>query len=272
MKIRYTSMVVRVAALIALALPTALPAPAAAQDRRNVAIDDQWHFVAAPYFWFSGLKGNVSVGNLPDVPIEKSFSDIWNDVHIGALAHVEGRKGSWGFATDVMYMDLRAPVAAGTPILSQLDAAATVKTFTGEGLGFYRAVSGGRKDSPAFLDVLAGVRYYKTSGQLNVTLPVAGATAGGKLELDWVDAMTGVRFRTPIGSRVALVGRGDVAGFGSKFTWNLEGDLAVALSQRWALGAGWRHLSIDYDKGSGTDRRLMDVAYDGPRVWFAYAW
>ena len=147
MKIRYTSMVVRVAALLALALPTALPAPAAAQDRPNVAIDDQWHFVAAPYFWFSGLKGNVSVGNLPDVPIEKSFSDIWSNLQIGALAHFEGRKDRWGFATDLMYMDLRAPVAASAPLLSQLDAEATVKSFTAEGLGFYRAVSGGRKDN-----------------------------------------------------------------------------------------------------------------------------
>jgi hypothetical protein len=105
-----------------------------------------------------------------------------------------------------------------------------------------------------------------------VTLPVAGATAGDELVFDWVDAMTGVRFRAPLGSRVAFIGRGDVAGFGSKFTWNLEGDLAIALSQHWTTGAGWRHLSIDYDKGTGQDRKVMDVAYDGPRAWFAYAW
>ena len=85
-------------------------------------MDGQWHFAAAPYFWFSGLKGDVSVGNLPDVPIEKSFSDIWSDFQIGALGHFEGRKDRWGFATDLMYMDLRAPVAASAPVLSQLDA------------------------------------------------------------------------------------------------------------------------------------------------------
>jgi hypothetical protein len=272
MKVRYISATVRLAATTALGLVTALAGPAAAQDRPTIAMDGHWHFAVAPYFWFSGVKGDVSVRNLPEIPVEKSFSDIWSDFQIGALAHFEGRKDRWGFATDLMYMDLRAPVASGAPVLSQLDASATVKAFTGEGLGFYRAVSGGRKNNPAFLDVLAGARYYKTSGQLNVTLPAAGATAGGELVIDWVDAMSGVRFRAPLGSRVAFVGRGDVAGFGSKFTWNLEGDLAVALSQRWTLGAGWRHLSIDYDKGTGTDRRLMDVAYDGPRAWFAYAW
>jgi hypothetical protein len=30
-------------------------------------------------------------------------------------------------------------------------------------------------------------------------------------------------------------------------------------------------MSIDYDK-EGTDRKLFDLAYDGPRIWFAYAW
>jgi hypothetical protein len=272
MKVDCTSGLVRLAAIAALVLAAALPATAEAQGRPTTAMDSQWHFVVAPYFWFSGLKGDVSVRNLPEVPVDKSFSDIWSDFQIGATGHFEGRKDRWGFATDMMYIDLHAPVAAGTPVLSQLDASATVRAFTGEGIGFYRAVTGGRKDNPAFLDVLAGVRYYKTSGQLNVTLPVAGATAGDKRAFDWVDALTGVRLRAPLGSRVAFIGRGDVAGFGSKFTWNLEGDLAVALSQRWTAGAGWRHLSIDYDKGTGTDRKLMDVAYDGPRAWFAYAW
>ena len=56
-----------------------------------------------------GLKGDVSVKGLPDIPIEKSFSDIWSDFHVGVLGHFEGRKDRWGFATDVMYMDLHAP-------------------------------------------------------------------------------------------------------------------------------------------------------------------
>ena len=272
MKVEHGSGWMRLAAVAALALATGLPAIAETPDRPTVAMDGQWHFAVAPYFWFSGIKGDVSVRNLPEVPIEKSFSDIWSNFQIGALGHFEGRKDRWGAASDLMYMDLRAPVAASAPLLSQLDAHATVKSFTAEGLGFYRAVSGGHEDNPAFLDVLAGVRYYKMSGQLNVTLPVAGATAGDELVFDWVDAMTGVRFRAPLGSRVAFIGRGDVAGFGSKFTWNLEGDLAIALSQHWTTGAGWRHLSIDYDKGTGQDRKVMDVAYDGPRAWFAYAW
>jgi len=81
----------------------ALSAPAAAQDRPTLAMGGRWHFVVAPYFWASGLKGDVSVRNLPDVPVDKSFSDIWSDFHVGALAHFEGRKDRWGLASDMMY-------------------------------------------------------------------------------------------------------------------------------------------------------------------------
>lgn len=255
-----------------LGLVTVSPVCAQAQASPAVVLDGQWHFVVAPYVWFAGIKGDVSVKGLPEVPIDESFSDIFNSFHFGFLAHFEGRKNRWGFASDLMYMDLRAPVAAGSPILGPLDLEATVKSLTAEGLGFYRAASGGRAENPAQLDVLIGVRYYRMSPQLNATIPIGTELAGDKKVFDWVDAFTGLRFRAPLGSRFAVIGRGDVAGFGSKFTWNLEGDLAASLSQHWTLGAGWRHLSIDYDKGTGADRKLFDAAYDGPRAWAAYAW
>ena len=71
---------------------------------------------------------------------------------------------------------------------------------------------------------------------------------------------------------MSLLGRGDVAGFGSKFTWNLEGDLAVSLGERWALGAGWRHLDIDYDKGEGRGPQGVRRGLRRPTAWVAYSW
>jgi hypothetical protein len=261
----------RLAIAVAVLLTAAVHSRAQSQGKPTLAMDDQWHFMVAPYFWTSSLEGDVSVKGLPEVPVEKSFSDIWDHFHIGFLGHFEGRKDRWGFATDFMYMDLRAPVASGAPVVGQLGLEAKIKSITVEGLGFYRLATGSGGNKPA-LDVLVGIRYYGMSNQLNATVRSGGELVGDKKDFDWVDALAGLRCRLPLGSHVALVGRGDIAGFGSKFTWNLEGDLAAGLSQHWALGAGWRHLHVDYDKGSGADRKLFDVAYDGPRAWFAYAW
>lgn len=258
------AILVRLTLGAALVLATAPPGWAQAA---TAAMDDEWHFAVIPYFWFAGIDGTVTVKGLVEVPIEKSFSDVISDFDIGVLGHFEGRKNRWAFASDTLYLNLGAPVAADAPLLGQLGISADVRLFMQEGIALYRVAQGGRKNNPSHLDLLAGARYVGTSARL--TDDVA---ATGKEKLDWVDALVGLRFRVPLGSRVSLIGRGDVAGFGSKFTWNLEGDLAVSLSERWALGAGWRHLDIDYDKGEGRDRKVFGVAFDGPRTWIAYAW
>jgi hypothetical protein len=249
----------------ALVLATALPVRA--QAGPSAAMDDEWHFALVPYFWFAGIDGTVTVKGLVEVPIEKSFSDVMSDFDIGILGHFEGRKNRWGFAFDTMYLNLGAPVAAGAPVLGGLGISADVRLLMQEGLGFYRVANGGKKDNPSHLDLLVGARYFGVSARLkNDEFETA------KQDMQWVDALVGLRFRVRLGSRVSLIGRGDVAGFGSQFTWNLEGDLAVNLSERWALGAGWRHTDIDYDKGEGRDRKVFDVAFDGPRAWVAYSW
>ena len=245
---------------------------AEAQDRPNpsTVMDGQWHFIAASYMWFAALKGDVSIKGA-DIPIDESFSDVFSNFHFGFTGHFEGRKDRWGFATDVMYMNLHVPVATSAPVLGQLGLDTTVKSTTAEGLASYRVVTGGRKDNPASLDLLAGARFYGTNAQLNATLPGGATPSSAKQDFSWVDGLFGMRFRAPLSSRVSFLGRGDIAGFGSKLTWNVEGDLAARLSSHWAVGAGWRHMSIDYDK-AGTESQLFNLAYDGPRAWFAYAW
>ena len=230
-------------------------------------MDDEWHFAVVPYFWFAGIDGTVTVRGLVEVPVEKSFSDVMSDFDIGFLGHFEGRKNRWGFAFDILFLGLDAPVAESAPVLGALGISADVRQVMTEGLAFYRVANGGQKNNPSHVDVLVGARYFGTSARLQ-----NDALETGEQTLNWVDALVGLRFRVPLGSRVGLLGRGDVAGFGSKFTWNLEGDLAVSLGERWALGAGWRHLDIDYDKGEGRDRKVFGVAFDGPRTWVAYSW
>ncbi len=253
----------QLAAAGVLALSTAGPARAQAV----LVDDDKWHFAIAPYMWFAGLEGTLSLGRFVEVPVDVPFSDVISNFDIGLLAHFEGRRNRFGGAVDVMYLKLGAPVATSVPVLGPLGVTADVRLLLTEGLGFYRVAHGGRSENPSHLDLIAGARYIKTSSGLKNDV-----FQTGKVTTDWVDGLIGVRFRAGLGSRAAFIGRGDVASLGSEFTWNLEGDVAFLLSKHWALGAGWRHLDIDYDKGEGATRRVFDVAFDGPRAWFSYAW
>jgi hypothetical protein len=255
------------AVLFSTALTLAVALPARAQTGPATAMDGRWHFAVVPYFWFSGMEGSVSMGGLPEVPVEKSFSDIWSDLDIGFQGDFEARRDRWGFATDIVYMNLGASVGEGRPILGELGLEADVRQLVLEGVAFRRVASGGKPENPAYLDVLAGARYFGTSARLR-----GSRFDSTKRTLDWVDALGGVRFHVPLGSRLGLSARGDVAGLGSDVTWNARADLGVSLSQRWTTGVAWRWNKVDYDKGEGADRKLFDMTYNGPLVFVGYTW
>ena len=118
--------------------------------------------------WFptSGSRGSTAsstVRGLVEVPVEKSFSDVMSDFDIGFLGHFEGRKNRWGFAFDILFLGLDAPVAESAPVLGALGISADVRQVMTEGLAFYRVANGGQKNNPSHVDVLVGARYFGTS-------------------------------------------------------------------------------------------------------------
>ena len=119
--------------------------------------------------------------------------------------------------------------------------------------------------------MLVGVRYTATRVRLTAESAAGVAYDGEFQELSWLDAMAGVKGRAPLGSRLVLLARGDIAGVGSQLTWNLEGDLAFLASQHFTIGAGWRYMDIDYEN-EDAPAKVFQLAYNGPRVWFAYSW
>ena len=187
------------------------------------------------------------------------------------MGHFEARKDRLGFGADLMYLNLGADVASTQPILGRLDLAADVRQLVTEGFVFYRVVSGGRAGG-AYLDVLAGLRYNGTRTQLKGTGATGASLEGTKRTFGWVDAIGGARFRVPLGQRAGLTGRGDLGTFGSDLTWNAQGGLDVRLGQRWATGADYRWMDVDYDKGEGLDRRIYNMRYSGPNFWVSYSW
>ena len=259
------------AVAVALVLGLALTAPAWSQEGPRTALDDEWHFAITPYFWATGLDGTVSMKGLVEVPVKVSFSDVWDNLDIGILGRFEGRRNRVGFVADTTYIKLGVSVASDRPILGQLNLEADVRSALVEGLVSYRAATGG-SGGGAWLDVIGGVRYVGTSSQLKGSLPDGSDLSATKQTIDWVDGLVGARFHVPLGSRLGLHGRGDVAGFGSRFSWNLLGGVDVALGQRWALGAGYRHLDVDYDKENAGERQLYKVKYDGAYAFVSFAW
>jgi hypothetical protein len=253
------------AALLAMA---AAPASAQTTARPTSAMDDEWHFNVAPYMWMPGISGNVSVANLTSIPVDASIGDLLSKVDIGLQGRFEARRNRFGLAVDFSWNNLGVDAAQTRVADFKVD----VRQVITEGLVFYRVANGGRADNPAHLDVIAGARYTGARTRLTAVSAAGAQYDGDFQELSWVDALAGIKFRAPLGSRVSALGRGDVAGFGSKVTWNVEGDLAFLAARNWTVGAGWRYMDFDYEKNDSVPQKQFKLAYSGPRVWFAYSW
>src|SRR5580765_7864644 len=93
--------IVRPFRMIALAVVLAVGVPALAQSSSN-----DWEFGVAPYLWGAGVDGDVKIGRLPATGVEASFSDLLDVLDIGGMLAFEGRKGTWGFIFDGIYLKL----------------------------------------------------------------------------------------------------------------------------------------------------------------------
>jgi len=238
-----------------------------AQTSASGADDSKWHFALTPYLWGTSMKGMASFLGIPEQPVEATFGDIWSNLDFAFLGRMEARKGRWGLATDTVFMNLGAKIPVGV-VLGKLEPEVDMRQFAAEGTVFYRVHRGASaKGAPGFVDLLAGARYNSVSSQLK-----GKEFERTKRDLTWTDALAGVRFLAPMGAKWSLAGRGDVAGFGSKLTFQLEGDLWYSLSPRWAVGAGYRYLNIDYDKGTGINRKVWKMVNQGPVISFVYGW
>ena len=68
--------------ILALALPAGGTGAAHAEDWQP-----DWALQVTPYVWAAGLKGDISpFRRAPTIGIEKSFSDVLEDLNVAALS------------------------------------------------------------------------------------------------------------------------------------------------------------------------------------------
>jgi opacity protein-like surface antigen len=253
--------------VVLLALASFAATAASAQPSAASPGEAAWRFAFTPYLWASGLDGEASFKGIPPQPVEMSFGDIWDKLDFAALFAFEARHGRWGVGTDVVFMNLGAKVPL-PDVFGEREPGVDSRQLMWELDGFLRVHQGPLRGwLRSTVDLVAGARYNKASARLETAV-----LPDTKRALDWVDGVVGVRFVAPLSSRVALAGRADIAGFGSDFTWQALADLRFQLSEHWALGAGYRYMDTDYDKGKGTDRKLWSMVNKGPYVGAQVAW
>ncbi len=228
---------------------------------------DQWTFQVAPYAWLAGQKGTVAtLPGLPPTDIDVDFyDDILGNIN-GALFLIgEARNGRWGVLADIAYTDIEDEDPTPYGIFWSSTTSRT-KSWMVSAAGLYGLVEKDR----AFLDVIAGIRYWNIDSQLSLAAGLLPAQSVSNKE-DWIDPIAGFKGRTFLGGSKFFVDGGLVIGgfgIGSDFMWDAWAGLGYQWTRTFGTVLGYRYLDVDYDK----DEFLYDVAQQGMILGIGWRW
>jgi hypothetical protein len=215
---------------------------------------DTWQFQVTPYVWIPGISGRAGVGNLA-VDVDASLTDSDVDLNFAFMTTFEARKNRFIILTDLQYSNIGTERATPRGLFST--ATADFKTFVLDPEVGYRIID--NPDKGSFVDVLGGIRYWHLRTDLTFNAGLLSSVSATRSR-DWVDGVAGIRGRAHLSKRWFLTGKADLGGGGSNFSYQLFGGVGLLFGKRYALIAGYRDLSVNYNK----DGFLFDMALHGP--------
>jgi len=225
---------------------------------------DTWHFILAPYVWFTWDTGHLTTLNRK-IDIDLTPKAITNALDSGFQLHFEANKGRVTWLVDPTYLEMSGSSrgALGTTTIKYKQALVDFG-------GFYRFNSYLINNSNSRLDVegFLGGRYWYLESK--ILPPLSRAFTGDK---KWLDPVVGGRLLYHIKDNWLFSLNGNIRGLNliSKFTWQLKAIALYNFNRYFGIGAGFQALYIDYKDGKGlTEFHLRKTTY-GPMVGLVFS-
>jgi len=225
---------------------------------------DDWVVWAAPYLWGLSMDGEAQVGEAKG-NVDVGFSDILDDINVGVMGFIDGRKNKLGYFINPIYSQLTTKENVDEERVDVTNDTSIVAIG-----GYYRwietSISGlnGENSGRFVVEPYAGVRWT----YMRVEIDAKGVGQEDESE-SWLDPIIGSRFMYAWDSRWDISFAGDVGGFGigSDSTWNMHILLGYRLQifgRDAIIRGGYRALHQEYDTGSGNSSFQWDVTQEGP--------
>ncbi|MBK9386361.1 MAG: hypothetical protein IPN34_16235 [Planctomycetes bacterium] len=234
--------------------PQEVPLAASATDA--LAADDAWRFELRPYLWVPQVEGKVARGaGVSDFGSSGASGPV--DTLVNTLViHGEAKVGPISLFGELDFLRLERDVSSSAGSL-EIEFSQTI-------LELGQAYEIVREDLGALgtlgVEPLGGVRAHFLRAR------VRERSTGDRLSgtESWADLFLGARFRAGATDGLGLIGRFDAGAGGADATWNAVTGMDWPFSSFASLNAGYRWLSIDYDSGTGSQRLVYDIRFDGP--------
>lgn len=213
---------------------------------------------------FVNIDGETGLDNTLTIPIDANPGDIFSNLKIGGMLYFEANTNKWAITSDLVFMNLKSEVTPGTLLHS-----GTLKTnqFIWETEGMYRVLP--------FLEFGIGGRLNNLAVGADVrrnAFPAGTYEYSNERSALWFDPIVATRIAHNFGQKWFAQFRADIGGFGlgSDLTWQLQGYAGYHFTHVFQITAGYRLLSIDYDRTTANDEFLFDVNEFGPVIRFGF--
>jgi hypothetical protein len=226
----------------------------------------KWSFLTDVYIMFPYMDGEIGISSQITATVDASPGDIFSKLRLAGMLYLEAHNNKWAISSDIVYMNLNQEVTPSTLLHS---GTAKAEQFVWETAGLFRIFP--------FLEVGVGGRLNNLQTEIDVrrnVFPAGTEEVKGSYSKTWFDPIMIVRLTADIKDKWLFQLRGDLGGFGvgSDFTWQLQAYAGYRFSKLIQLTAGYRVLSINFDKGVDAERFIYNVDTFGPvlRVGFNY--
>jgi hypothetical protein len=206
---------------------------------------DEWTYQLEPYLMVTSIKGDASVGRVPNVDVDVDFGTILDNLESAAMIHFEAHHDSgWGMMFDYGYMDLGNKTTNDNGSFVN----AEVRQGVLELQGMYR-----NKLANGYLDYFAGIRWWDNDLELEVDIEnLPGNGLLQEVKSDWVDPVVGVRWLRHLDENWTFLAQADVGGFGveSDFTSSVHTGVQYQVSDLMTLNVKYKGTWVDFKEGS----------------------
>ena len=238
--------------------------PAMICPAQEATQEKNWNFLTEIYLLFPNMNGETGIGDIVSVPIDADPGDVFSNLRFGGMLYFEAQTNKWALTSDLVFINLQNEITETTLLHS-----GTVKANQGvwENAGLYRVLP--------FLEVGIGGRlnHLKTSMEVNRNVfPTGTEEVLRESTATWLDPVLIARLSADIKDKWLFQLRGDLGGFGigSDFTWQAQAYAGYRFSKLFQLTAGYRILSIDYEKSTGSEPFVFDIDEFGPVIRFGF--
>jgi len=215
--------------------------------------------IFAPYVWAQALSGTSTIGILPPLEIDASFSDLVSNLNFALSIHTEFVVNDWVFVIDPTYVSLEVDVGLPAPLPPDASLGMDIDIWLVEAWAGYRLNEN--------WEAIGGARYQSQDISV-IGAPNPPFPDNMGVSESWTDWFIGARFGADLSDKWFLKMRGDILVAGDSDTnWNVSIFFNRRFGDNKALNLGYRYMVDDYND---TGNFRWDITQDGPVI--GYTW